>query len=114
MFFYSEAELVQPTYSMGHDLLQKLLMLALDAPCQGKHGQLHPALIEELPTAHPGEQRYPTTPAQSLGLCMEEQDSFPHPYPEKATPTVWFPETVAIFDKDSSKKPKWVKWPLLS
>lgn len=112
--FYSKAEPGQPTHSTAYDLLQELLMLALDAACQGERRQHCPAPIEELPAARPGAQRYPTTPSPSLGLCMEEQDSFPHPYPEKTTPTMWFPETIAIFVKDSSKKPKCGKWPLLS
>lgn len=89
VFFYSEAEPGQPTHSAAHDL-QELLMLALDAPCQGKCGQLHPALIEELPKAHPGEQRYPTAPALSPGLCMEEQDSFPTPTLKRQHPPCGF------------------------
>lgn len=87
-------------------------MLALDAPCQGKCGQLDPAAIEKLPAACSGEQRHPTTP--SPGLAMDKQDSFPHPYPEEATPTVWFPEMIAVLVTGSSKNPRCGKWPLAS
>lgn len=38
VFFYSEAEPGQPTHSTAHDLLQELLMLALNAPCQSSIG----------------------------------------------------------------------------
>lgn len=85
-------------------------MLALDAPCQRKCAQLHPVAIEKLPAACCGEQRHPTTP--SLGLAVEEQDSFPHPYPEQATPTVWFPEMIAVLVRAGSKNPRCGKWPL--
>lgn len=85
-------------------------MLALDAPCQRKCAQLHPVAIEKLPAACCGEQRHLTTP--SPGLAVEEQDSFPHPYPEQATPTVWFPEMIAVLVRASSKNPRCGKWPL--
>lgn len=38
VLLYSETGPVQPTHSMGHDLLQELLMLALDVPSRVNMG----------------------------------------------------------------------------